>query len=58
MDESNKICHLLLTIPSKYDNIFSTIETLSNDKQLTVEFVKKLSIGWRTKTKTTRKNST
>jgi hypothetical protein len=40
MDESDKICHLLLTIPSKYDNIVSTIETLSNDKELTVEFVK------------------
>lgn len=40
MDESDKICHLLLTMPEEYDNVITALETMSADKELIMDFVK------------------
>ncbi|CAH0714616.1 unnamed protein product, partial [Brenthis ino] len=40
MDESEKICHLLLGMPQDYENVITALETMSCDKELTIEFIK------------------
>ncbi|KYM93681.1 Copia protein [Cyphomyrmex costatus] len=39
LEESDIVCHLLLTMPAEYDTVVTAIETLSM-KELTVSFVK------------------
>ncbi|KAJ8969866.1 hypothetical protein NQ314_001550 [Rhamnusium bicolor] len=38
LDESDKVCYLLLTMPEKYDIVITAIETVTTD--ITLEFVK------------------
>ncbi|KAJ8893023.1 hypothetical protein PR048_005604 [Dryococelus australis] len=38
MDENDKVCHLLLTMPSSYDTIVTSLETITDT--LTITFVK------------------
>lgn len=40
MDESEKICHLLLGMPPEYEGVITALETMSCDKELTIEFIK------------------
>lgn len=40
IEESDKVCHLLLTLPKEYDTVITTIETMSNEKEIDIEFVK------------------
>lgn len=40
LDEDDKVCHLLLTMPTMYDNVVTAIETMSVDKSITLDFVK------------------
>lgn len=39
LDETDKISHLLLTLPNKYEGISTALETLGNDN-VTLVFVK------------------
>lgn len=39
MEESDVVCHLLLTLPKKYDSLITALESQENEK-LTIEFVK------------------
>lgn len=39
LEDVDAVCHLLLTLPSSYDNIVAALETVAADK-LTLEFVK------------------
>lgn len=39
LEELDVVCHLLLTMPSKYNNVVTAVETLANDN-LTIGFVK------------------
>ncbi|CAH2108821.1 unnamed protein product [Euphydryas editha] len=38
LKDNDKVCHLLLTLPSEYDTVITTLETI--DTVLTVDFVK------------------
>lgn len=40
INESDKICHLLLTLPNEYDTVITTLETMSDNKELDIEFIK------------------
>lgn len=39
IEETDVVCHLLLTLPSKYDAVVTALETLSTE-QLKISFVK------------------
>lgn len=38
LDEDDKVCHLLITIPEKYETVITAMETIAD--KLTLEFVK------------------
>lgn len=40
LDENDKVCHLLLTLPEDYETVVTTIETMSSGDDLTLESVK------------------
>ncbi|KAL1449198.1 hypothetical protein WDU94_000417 [Cyamophila willieti] len=40
MDDSEKICSLLLTLPKSFDYVVAAIETLVSKEEITLEFVK------------------
>ncbi|KAK9737422.1 hypothetical protein QE152_g10705 [Popillia japonica] len=40
MELCDKVCHLLLSMPEEYDNVITALETMNNEKELTVEFIK------------------
>uniref|UniRef100_A0A8D8TIV6 Copia protein n=1 Tax=Cacopsylla melanoneura TaxID=428564 RepID=A0A8D8TIV6_9HEMI len=41
MEESEKICNLLLSLPSSYEYVVSSLETLISQDNLTMDFVKR-----------------
>ncbi|RVE44040.1 hypothetical protein evm_011338 [Chilo suppressalis] len=40
IDQSDKVCHLFLTLPEQYDTVITTLETMTEEKELTLDFVK------------------
>jgi len=56
LEETDIVCHLLLTMPAEYDTIVTAIETLSM-KQLTVSFVKNRLLHEESKRKDVQKRS-
>lgn len=40
IEESDKVCQLLLTLPSLYDTVITALETMSDEKEVTIDFVK------------------
>lgn len=40
LDEADKLTHLFLTLPDCYDTVITTLETMSDERELTMEFVK------------------
>jgi len=56
LEETDIVCHLLLTMPAEYDTVVTAIETLSM-KQLTVSFVKNRLLHEESKRKDIQKRS-
>lgn len=40
IENSDKVCHLLLTLGEEYDTVITSLETMCDDKDLSIEFVK------------------
>lgn len=40
MEESDKVCHFLLTMPECYGNVVTAMETVSVQREINLEFVK------------------
>lgn len=55
IEENDKVCHLLLTMPEKYDNVITAIETMTT--AITLEFVKSRLLDAELKFKNAQKTS-
>lgn len=42
MDECDKLVHLFLTLPDEYDTVITPLETLTFEKELTIDLVKSM----------------
>lgn len=42
MNECDKLVHLFLTLPDEYDTVITPLETLTFEKELTIELVKSM----------------
>lgn len=40
IDEMDQVCYLLSSMPLQYDNVITSIETISTEKTISIEFVK------------------